>query len=554
MALDPAIELRELDAILGSPDDPDTKRARIAQLYAEPAANDPRGLPAGATAMGGGGMGGAPNMTGAPVGNVPDVPAEVPGAGGAGGVPGTGGSGGTLGMPTPEMVAQSGASGPPNLPAEAPHPPTMAATEGIRPAPARVTAIPETTVRPGAKKPGAGGEASAVPEWLRKEMGPAERYFGSDPVGRPVTQPENAAYRGLEEAQLEGTREQAEAEHQAIQAGARAELAAVERGQIVDAELARRELERQNNLASMENAYQEMLGEAQAEPIDSGRLWNSQSTGEKLVSKLALFIGTVGAGLAGQPNLVFQKMENDIDRDIAAQKANKGFQLSALAAKGSLYDMARQRFGSEQAVDAAMRETAWRKIGAQLDAFKSKAQDPARAAAIQLLIDGTEQKIVDSERQRRLMNDADTIARLRAAAAGNVRKPPPRNEVKDLVEGLSVQDGIIKKLERMKTLTSPTMNRVWGSNEKGEAETLRHKLQLDYKRGEQTGTLDKGSLEFFDSMIGTPEDFFRSPNSEAKLDQLIQDARAKQTQLERDFTTIQGVKTGPAAKSSGGKN
>lgn len=556
MALDPATELRELDAILASPDDPDTKRQRIALLYDEPAANDPRGLPAEATAqLGGGGMGGAPNMTGAAPGNVPDVPVEVPGAGGAGGAPGAGGSGGTLGSADPALIAQSGASGPGNLPAAAPAPAPMAASQGVAPAPRPgPTTLPETTVRAAPRKPGPADDG--IPDWLQKEMGPAETYFGRDPLAKPVTQAENAAYRDLESAQLEGTREQAEAEAQAIQAGARAELAAVERGQLVDAELARRELERQNNLAALERGYAEMLAEAQAEPIDSERLWNNKSTGEKVLSKIALFIGTIGAGAAtGNPMLIANKLDADIERDIQAQKANQAFKLHALAAKGTLYGMARERFQSEHAVDAAMRETAWRKIGAELNAFQARAQDPARKAAIQRLVDATESRILDAERQRRLLNETDTVKRLQAQMAGRAAgKPPPRNEAKDLIEGLSTQDGIIKKLERLKSLTGPAGNRVWGSDTRGEAETLRKKLQLDYKRGEQTGTLDKGSLDFFDSMIGTPEEFFRNPASEAKLDQLITDARAKQTQLRNDFGTLQSIKTGPASRGTGGKN
>jgi hypothetical protein len=545
VALDPATELQELNAILASGDDPDTKRMRIASLYNEPAANDPGGMPAEATAMGSGGAGGVSGMGDTGPGNVPDVPAEMPGATGAGG---------TLGMPPPDLLAQSGTSGPGNVPAGAPVAPPMAATEApvARPAPARVTTIPETTVR-GSKARSGGATESAIPPWLAKEMGAPESYYGKpDLVGRPVTRQEDAGYRALEGAIYEGTREQAEAEDQAIQAGARAELAAVERGQIVDAEMARRELERQNNLAAMERGYQEMLAEAAREPIDSERLWNNKSTGEKILSKIALFIGTLAGGVQGNPMMMMNKMDQDVERDIQAQKANKAFALHRLAAEGTLYGMARDRFASEQSVDAAMRETAWRRIGAELNSFMTQAQDPQRKAAIGLLVDNTESKILEAERQRRLLNDADTIARARASMAGRAVKPPPRNEVKDLVEGLSIQDGIIKKLERMKTLTGPTMNRVWGTAEKGQAETLRHKLQLDYKRGEQTGTLDKGSLDFFDSMIGTPEDLFRSPSSEAKLDQLIQDARAKQTQLQRDFETMQSVKTGPAAKGAGG--
>lgn len=437
MALDPATELRELDAILASPDDPETKRQRIAMLYEEPAANDPRGLPLEATAMGGGGgMGGAPNMGGAPPGNVPDVPVEVPGAGGmggAGGAPGAGGSGGTLGAPPPELAAQSGASGPGNVPTDVPVPAPMAASETPAPAPAPREGV-TTVERPKpAAKPGAGGAPrGGIPPWLAKEMGPPETYFGRDPLARPFTQPEDAAYRALEGAQLEGTREQAEAESQAIEAGARAELAAVERGQLVDAELARREMARQNELAQMERGFAEMIAEANAEPIDSERLWNNKSTGEKILSKIALFIGTIGAGAAtGNPMLIANKLDADVERDLQAQKANKAFQLNRLAAEGTLYGMARDRFASEQAVDAAMRETAWRKIGAELNAFHARAQDPQRKAAIENLMTATESRIVDAERQRRLLNETDTVARLRALAAAQQKPGAAKKAVED---------------------------------------------------------------------------------------------------------------------------
>lgn len=555
MALDPTFEARALDEILSSPDDPDTKRSRIAMLYEQPAANDPSGwLPPEAVAQfaGGGGAGGVGNVPDAPPGNVPDVPVAAPGAGGASGAPGTGGSGGTLGMPPPEVAAQGGTSG--NIP--------MPLEESLpRPAPARtmqtglaapVTQNASSPLRNVPKIPKkAGAPEPTVPSWLAKEMGAPENYYGKpDPIGRPVTKPEDAAYRALESEQFDQTREQAEAERQAMLAGAQAEVAAVERGQIVDAELAKREMERQRQLEKMEQGFGEMLAEANREPIDSERLWNNKSTGEKILSKLALFIGTIGGAGLGNPMMMMNKIDGDVERDLQAQKANKAFQLQRMAAEGTLYGMARDRFASEGAVDQAMRETAWRKIDAELKNFHARAQDPARRAAIEQLMAATESKILDQERQRRLMNDADTLARLRASMAPR-GKPPPRNEAKGLIETLGVNDKIIKLTQRLKGLTSSWTQRTPGSTDKAAAETLRVELMTEINKQKKAGTFDEGTTRLYEQMIGTPEDLFRSAGSEAKLDQLIQIAGAEKQRALQEFETLQGLKTGPPTKGAG---
>lgn len=434
MPLNERDEILALDEILRSSDPPDRKQARIGELYQAQQQPDPSaGVDPMATAQmsapqsvdPGVSMGGAGGSS-----SVADVAAPVPGGGGAGGAPADVPSWarGAGGAPPTEVLAQAGGADiPANLPASAPEnfaprsgqdPEALGAATPMKKA---VAAGGEVIPKPGTiKKPGKAGPPAGPAKWLTEYMGAeglSEHKPPKEPLAKPVTAPEESAFRALGDEQIDLAREQGDAERQAVLAGARAELAAVERQELVDAEMAKRELERTQQLQKFENDYRDMLAETDSEPIDSDRLWNQKSTGEKFASKMLLFISTLASGTTGQPNVLLSKMEADMDRDFAAQKANKAFKMNKLAAQGSLYDMARNRFSSESAVDASMREAAWRKIQAQAKNFMTIASDPARKAAAEQLVNAVETKVTDAERQRRLANETDTVARMRAAAA-----------------------------------------------------------------------------------------------------------------------------------------
>lgn len=58
--------------------------------------------------------------------------------------------------------------------------------------------------------------------------------------------------------------------------------------------------------------------------IDPNRFWAGKSLPGKISTIFGLILGSGGAALAGQENLAFKSLQNNIDRDIDSQKANLG--------------------------------------------------------------------------------------------------------------------------------------------------------------------------------------------------------------------------------------
>ncbi len=65
--------------------------------------------------------------------------------------------------------------------------------------------------------------------------------------------------------------------------------------------------------------------------IDPQRYMHSLSTGQKIGAAIAMVVGGIGAGLSRGPNLAMQTIQNAINADIDAQKANLGKKQSLLS-------------------------------------------------------------------------------------------------------------------------------------------------------------------------------------------------------------------------------
>lgn len=75
--------------------------------------------------------------------------------------------------------------------------------------------------------------------------------------------------------------------------------------------------------------------------IDPNKYINNMSTGAKITTGIGLILGGMGAGLTGSPNLAFQHLQSQIDRDIDSQKAEIGKEENLLAHNTQLMGNAR---------------------------------------------------------------------------------------------------------------------------------------------------------------------------------------------------------------------
>ena len=58
--------------------------------------------------------------------------------------------------------------------------------------------------------------------------------------------------------------------------------------------------------------------------VDPEHYWSSLSTPAKISTNIGLILGGIGAGLTRGENLAYKMLQANIDRDMAAQKAEMG--------------------------------------------------------------------------------------------------------------------------------------------------------------------------------------------------------------------------------------
>lgn len=259
-----------------------------------------------------------------------------------------------------------------------------------------------------------------------------------------VTPQEAGELRDIAERQAQNVADTFEAQEYARQAVQRAAKAAQDKQDAIDAENILREKERNQQLANMEQSYREMADENFKEPIDSERSWNRKSTGEKIMAGIGIFLGTLGSAITKQPNIAWEMLQKQADRDIEAQKANKALMGNRIAAEGSLIDMARQRFSSEAAVDAAARATAYARIQGEIARFAESAKTPERKAALDGLMLEADKARLGQEQALRLTLQSDQYKRDVALAQKRAAGAPltPQQQLDRLLKIRRTQVGI----------------------------------------------------------------------------------------------------------------
>lgn len=180
-------------------------------------------------------------------------------------------------------------------------------------------------------------------------MGVSPEQMQPMPVAAPVNEPQNfqltpnasqpvtstADKMGLGsqmEAMARGVEGQktglmAEAEAKAQQG--RAEAGAIEKGMI---DLAQVQNDFQARTKELTDERSALMSDFQKGHIDPKAYLGRMDTGQKVSTAIGLILGGVGAGLAGGENVVLKMLNQQIDRDIDAQKAEVGKRATLLSA------------------------------------------------------------------------------------------------------------------------------------------------------------------------------------------------------------------------------
>lgn len=146
--------------------------------------------------------------------------------------------------------------------------------------------------------------------------------------------------------QLQADREEAVYEDQAARA--------LQRQDAAERVMARR----QNEQSQLMQDYQDQIQRLGEMHLDDNRWWSKKSTGDKIGTTLLAFLGGISALGNGGKNLVYDRILQEIDNDLAAQKFD--YQMGMEQAKGAqnAFAMMMDRYGTEDAATAAARAAA----------------------------------------------------------------------------------------------------------------------------------------------------------------------------------------------------
>jgi len=92
-----------------------------------------------------------------------------------------------------------------------------------------------------------------------------------------------------------------------------------------------------NELSDVNNEMNNLRADIMQNKIDPRRFISDMSTGNKIGTAIGLVLGGIGAGLTGGENVVLKQLNNYIEQDLYAQKANLGKKESLLNALNQKY-------------------------------------------------------------------------------------------------------------------------------------------------------------------------------------------------------------------------
>jgi hypothetical protein len=161
-------------------------------------------------------------------------------------------------------------------------------------------------------------------------------------------------------------------EEAAIAKQAKAEQAAAQQSFKMQQHIAS-EFEQQNNKLMQEqmSIYQDMKDGH----IDPERVWHERSTAGKVATIVGIIASGWGAGLSGQENQAIKMLNQEIDRDVDAQKAN-------LSHKGNMLAAISNQMGSLRAGTEMMRNIQVGMAASKMQEAAAAAKDPLAKARL----------------------------------------------------------------------------------------------------------------------------------------------------------------------------
>jgi len=363
----------------------------------------------------------------------------------------------------------------------------------------------------------------------------------------------------VERAQLEAERRAAGYDQATIEAQRQAQLqsnqamAAQEQRDIEQArEFEARRVNYEADMAKRQTEMDELRADIASTKIDPGAYFSNMSGFSKMLSLFSVALGGFSEGYSGGrlKNVGLQMLDDAIARDVDAQKANLAAKRGKLADAQSVYGLARQKFGDDQAAMDYARARQYEQLANVAKRFQGEARTEElanKAAQLGSMFEDKKNILEQSIKQRTAQ--ANELARARAAQAaagpslreieqqlkvrklaaetaqaeseagigGGAKMAKPQDvaryvpglgafagseqQANDLREGLASVATAKAKLARLQELQRSGTPGIPRTNDAAEYEALASSVIGDINKASKFGALDRGTQELLQKQI-----------------------------------------------------
>jgi hypothetical protein len=318
-----------------------------------------------------------------------------------------------------------------------------------------------------------------------------------------------------------------------MQAQASAE-AAKQQAQVYDQqmqELQKNEVARKAQADAVMTDINKIQNDVMTQKIDPTRVWSNMSTGNRVLAGISIFLGGVAGGMQGTENRALGIIQDAVNKDIDAQKADIGKKQNMLSLNMAKYNNINDAAAATKAQLLSITQAQINQSAAKMGSRQALAAAQVANAQIDLqkaqLINqistsqATAQKMAAPEGLS--LQDAQTLPE-------NIRErivPLPSGKFTVVINKDDVRP--IKEAYQTYAQSKPLLNRVKEFMAKGATapvgeranleDSLKGQLLLLTKNVEKLGQITESDMKLINSLIPQPGSYFQS-GQQQKLDQL----------------------------------
>jgi hypothetical protein len=296
-------------------------------------------------------------------------------------------------------------------------------------------------------------------------------------------------------------------------------------------ELQLNEIARKAKADAVMNDINKIQNDVMTQKIDPTRVWSNMSTGNRVLAGISIFLGGVAGGMQGTENRALGIIQDAVNKDIDAQKADMGKKQNMLSLNMAKYNNINDAAAATKAQLLSITQVQINQSAAKVGSKQALAAAQVANAQIDLQKAQLINQISTSQATAQKMSAPEGLSLQDAQTLPeNIRDrvvPLPNGKFTVVINKDYVKP--IKDAYQSYAEAKPLLNRVkqfmkdgasyTGTKRAALEQSLKSQMMLLVKNTEKLGQITETDMDLINSLIPQPGSYFQE-NNQQKLDQL----------------------------------